>query len=161
MLDLKKLIFLTGYLKKEKLTISSVESVTGGKFASGITSISGASNYFYGSMIVYNEESKINLLNISKETIDTYGTISNEVSLLMAQNFNKLANTDITISFTGNAGPNCIEGKDCGLTYISIVTKNGKSETYEYVSPMEERNKIISDIVNHSIDLLIVFLRKI
>ena len=45
--------YLVNLLKEKGLTIGSVESMTGGMFASEITSINGASEVFKGSLVIY------------------------------------------------------------------------------------------------------------
>ena len=71
-------------LKEKGLTLSTAESLTGGKIASTIVSVSGASAYFKGSMIVYSRELKEQLLGIKKETIDEFSVVSKEVAEQMA-----------------------------------------------------------------------------
>lgn len=63
--------------------------------------------------------------------IDTYGVVSNEVAGLMCINGQKMFETDLCISFTGNAGPDAMEGKKVGLIYIGIAYKD-EVHTYEY-----------------------------
>ena len=62
-------------LKKKSLTISVAESCTGGKIASLITSTPGASLYFKGSLVCYSKSSKINILKVSKDLIDSKGLV--------------------------------------------------------------------------------------
>lgn len=139
----KKLIKdLFTLLDEKNLTISSVESFTGGLFGSSLTSVAGSSKYYLGSIISYNTNVKINLLNIDKELINKYTVVSAEVAYEMAKNGRKLLNSDICVSFTGNAGPGVCEGdKPAGLFYIGICykNKNGENvvETSEYSLEME------------------------
>ncbi len=51
-------VVLGKLLTEKKLTISTAESCTGGKIASTITSVSGSSNYFKGSIVSYATEPK-------------------------------------------------------------------------------------------------------
>ena len=77
-------------LIKKKLTISVVESCTGGLLSSIITSISGSSKVFNLGLITYSNQSKINLLKIPKKLIKRYGTVSEHVCLAMLKNINKI-----------------------------------------------------------------------
>ncbi len=115
---------LINFLIVNNLTISSAESFTGGMFASSMICKSGASKYFVGSAVTYSKQSKIDILDIPEEVIDKNGTISREVSFLMAQGAKYKFKSDISISFTGNAGPNPIEGKEVGLFYITIFIQD-------------------------------------
>ena len=49
----------------------------------------------------------------------------------MARGVKKLFNSDIAISFTGNAGPTSMEGKPVGLVYIGVIIKEVVF-TFEY-----------------------------
>ena len=108
-------------LVKQNKTLGSVESFTGGKFASTITSISGASKFYKGTMVTYATELKALLLNINNDIINDKGVVSKEVASLMAENGKKKLNVDYCISFTGNAGPEAMEGKPVGEVYISLA----------------------------------------
>ena len=110
-------------LINKHLTISSTESFTGGLFASELVKNSGASNYFLGGIISYSVTSKINILKIDSSLIKQFGTISKQVSKEMALKGQELFQSDISISFTGNSGPNPAENKPTGLFYITIYYK--------------------------------------
>jgi len=71
----------------------------------------------------------------------------------MAENISSKLSTDVSISFTGNAGPNPMEGKEVGEVFISIFYE-GKTETIKYISDKKERNEIINDFVEQGINLL-------
>ena len=92
-------------LTKKKLTIAFAESCTGGMVSSAITDIKGSSKVFTFGLIVYSNKSKINVLEIPKNIIKKYGTVSAQVCLDMVKNISKIANTNISLSVTGIAGP--------------------------------------------------------
>ena len=110
-------------------TLGSVESFTGGLFASTITSISGASKFYKGSFITYATEEKQKLLLIPEETIQQFGVVSKEIAFHMANNGRHLLDVDICVSFTGNAGPEAMENKPVGEVHIGIVSAE-KAEIY-------------------------------
>ena len=110
--------------KANKLTLGSVESFTGGLFASTITSISGASKFYKGGYITYATEEKIRLLMIPKEIIAEHGVVSKEVAYFMANNGRQLLKTDFCVSFTGNAGPLAMEDKPVGEVHMCIANAN-------------------------------------
>ncbi len=109
-------------LKNKELTLSCAESLTGGLFSSTICSVSGASKVFKGGVVTYWSEIKNQVINVPQEIIDEYGVVSNECASYMAKGVKDLFKTDISISFTGNAGPSSLEGKPVGLVYIGIST---------------------------------------
>ena len=102
-------------------TLGSVESFTGGRFASEITSVSGASHFFKGALVTYATEEKSRILGISYKDIDEFGVVSKEVAGQMASNGKKLLNVDYCVSFTGNAGPEAMEGKPVGEIHIGVA----------------------------------------
>ncbi len=138
---------LAQYLIKNDISISSVESFTVGGFASEIGSISGISAVYRGSLVSYQTRIKRDVLHISEEIIDTYGVVSKEVAGLMAINGQKMFESDLCISFTGNAGPSAMEGKPVGLIYIGIAYKDS-IWTYAY-----ELSGSRSDIKKQSISI--------
>lgn len=115
---------LNNLLKEKGLTLGSVESFTGGSFASTITSISGASKVFKGAYVTYATEEKHRLLNIDMDTINKYGVVSQEVAWKMAWHGKCLLNVDVCVSFTGNAGPEAMEDKPVGEVYIGIAARD-------------------------------------
>ena len=113
--ELNKLFREKGY------TLGSVESFTGGLFAKEITRVSGASHFYKGGLVTYATEEKNRLLDIPYEDIDQYGVVSEQIALAMAKQGQKLLNVDVCVSFTGNAGPEAMEGKPVGEIYIGIA----------------------------------------
>tara|TARA_B100001758_G_C18160424_1_gene478847 strand:- start:133 stop:783 length:651 start_codon:yes stop_codon:yes gene_type:complete len=108
-------------LIKNNLTLSLAESCTGGFISKSITDISGASNYFVGSLVAYSNDVKSNFLDIPSATIEKYGAVSSQVSELMAINISKNFKSDIALSCTGISGPNGgTDKKPVGTVYISI-----------------------------------------
>lgn len=106
-------------LKERKLRIAAAESCTGGLIANRITNVSGSSSYLERTVVVYSNESKIDLLNVPKELIEKHGAVSKEVAKAMASGIRKIANVDIGISTTGIAGPTGgTPQKPVGLVWI-------------------------------------------
>ena len=112
-------------------TLGSVESFTGGLFAKEITAVPGASHFYKGGLVTYATEEKNRLLGIPYTVIDEFGVVSKEVATFMATNAQKLLNVDYCVSFTGNAGPEAMEGKPVGEVYIGVAAYD-KVEVYEF-----------------------------
>jgi nicotinamide-nucleotide amidase len=140
---------LVSLFTEKKLTLSCAESLTGGLFASTITSIPGVSKIFKGGVVTYWNEAKANVISVSKDTIDEYGVVSSECASEMVRGVKKLFNTDVAISFTGNAGPTSMEGKPVGLVYIGIIVKETVF-TFEYMFE-GDRNQIREACVKQGI----------
>lgn len=111
--------------REKGLTLGSVESFTGGLFAKEITAVSGASRFYKGGLVTYATEEKARLLGISRDDIEKYGVVSKEIAYQMAEKGRDLLDVDYCVSFTGNAGPEAMEGKPVGEVYIGIATEEG------------------------------------
>jgi nicotinamide-nucleotide amidase len=120
-------------LAKQKKSIATAESCTGGILAKLLTDIPGASRYFTYGWITYSNNAKINELEIPADLIDKYGAVSEQVAEAMAQQARKKADTDVAVSITGIAGPDGgSEQKPVGLVYISVDTGSG-CETKRFI----------------------------
>lgn len=111
-------------LSKKSLSLGSVESMTGGLFASEVTSVPGASIVYKGSLITYQVSEKINLLKMDPSIIDEFGVVSSEVAIEMAEKGREVLDVDVCVSVTGNAGPTAQKGdKPVGDVCIAVSTK--------------------------------------
>ena len=111
-------------LCNNKLSVSTAESCTGGMIAASLISYPGISDVFKEGAVTYSNESKMKRLGVSKETLDRYGAVSEETAREMAIGIAREANTDISISTTGIAGPGGgTDEKPVGLVYIGVLIK--------------------------------------
>ncbi|MEI7508880.1 MAG: CinA family nicotinamide mononucleotide deamidase-related protein [Flavobacterium sp.] len=140
-------------LTKIGKTISTAESCTGGKIAERLTSVSGASNYFRGSVVSYATDTKISVLEVSKKTIDEYSVVSAQVAKEMALGIKKIMQTDYAIATTGNAGPSKGDAdKSIGTVFIAIATPTELIvEEFNFGQP---REKVIDRTVNKAFEML-------
>lgn len=92
-------------LRKKGLTFSTAESCTGGGISARITSVPGSSAYFKGSVVAYSNEVKINLLNVSEDTLKAYGAVSREVVVEMVKGAMNALKTECAVATSGIAGP--------------------------------------------------------
>lgn len=122
---------LVEILRRQELTISCAESLTGGLFASSICEIPGVSKIFKGGVVTYWNEIKNRVLDVPKKVIEECGVVSADCASYMAKGVKNLYKTDISISFTGNAGPDVMEGKPVGLVYIGLCYKD-TTYVFEY-----------------------------
>ena len=142
-------------LIKKNLTISFVESCTGGMASSAITDISGSSKVFTLGMVVYSNKSKINVLKIPNNIIKKYGAVSKQVCLTMVKNISKISKTNISLSITGIAGPGGgTKKKPVGLVYVGIK-KGNKIKIKKYLFKKKRRSYIRKTVVNKSLELIL------
>ena len=115
---------LLDLLIEKQLSISTCESFTAGLFAYELGRLPGVSAVFKGSIVAYQSVIKQKVLGIDPTLFEMYGVVSRETAEQMAQTGQKLFESDICISFTGNAGPGALEGKVCGLWFACIDRKS-------------------------------------
>ena len=99
---------MTGFVdmfQHKNQTLTVAESCTGGKVASLITSVSGSSQVFNGSMVVYSDEIKQAWIKVSKASLKAFGAVSSAVAQEMAMGVLKAANAHHAIAISGIAGP--------------------------------------------------------
>ena len=146
-------VVLGRLLTEKKVTISTAESCTGGKIAATLSSVSGASNYFKGSVVSYATQTKINVLGIANEVIAKYGVVSAGVATEMAKSAQKIMNSDFAIATTGNAGPTKgDESTELGTVFIAVATPNGVFvEEFNFGQP---REKVIDRAVSKALELI-------
>ena len=146
-------VVLGRILKDKKLTVATAESCTGGKIAQLLTSVSGASAYFKGSVVSYATDAKINVLGISKDVIAQHSVVSKEVASAMALSVQKIMQADYAIATTGNAGPTKGDADaEVGTVCIALATPNGVIvEEFNFGQP---REKVIDRAVIKSLEML-------
>jgi nicotinamide-nucleotide amidase len=112
-------------LKENNYTLSTAESCTGGYIAHLLTSISGSSAYFKGSVVAYSNEIKEHVLGVKNPTLINHGAVSEEVVLEMARQARKKFNTNFSIAVSGIAGPDGgTDEKPVGTVWIGLATPN-------------------------------------
>ena len=85
------------------MTLSTAESCTGGRIAAAITAHSGASNYFRGGLVAYQNDVKEEMLGVPHEMIATYGVVSRQVAEQMVKGACRLFHSDYALASTGYA----------------------------------------------------------
>lgn len=114
-------------------TLSVAESCTGGGLGHLITAVSGSSAYFWGGIISYDNQVKVNLLGVDPDDLANCGAVSDEVAKQMAVGVRDRLKTTWGISITGIAGPDGgSETKPVGLVYIGLAGPGGQVESIAY-----------------------------
>ena len=146
-------------LIKKKLKISFAESCTGGLLSSAITSVNGSSKVFTLGLLAYSNQSKTQILKVSKNIIRKYGSVSEQVCLDMVKNLSKISKTNMSVSITGIAGPSRgTKIKPVGLVYVGIK-KNDRVRVKKYLFKNNGRSYIQKATVNKSLRLILSFLK--
>lgn len=146
-------------LRSNNLTVSTAESCTGGSIAHRITLVPGASAYYKGSVISYDNTVKTSMLDVDSKSIETYGAVSREVVEQMAQNVSEKLKTDCSIAVSGIAGPDggTLE-KPVGTVWICTRMHNETvTQKYQFGTSREEN---INRTTNMAILQMIKMLKK-
>ncbi|BDU27568.1 CinA family nicotinamide mononucleotide deamidase-related protein [Flavobacterium sp. GSB-24] len=140
-------------LTKQNKTVSTAESFTGGRIASLLSAVPGASSYFKGSVVSYATETKINVLGVSEEIIKKHSVVSAEVASAMALSVKNLLKTDYGIATTGNAGPSKGDSDaEIGTVFIALATPNEVIvEEFNFGQP---REKVVDRATVKSLEIL-------
>ena len=124
-----------------------------------ITSISGSSAYYKGTVVSYATSIKTSVLGVNQSDVDEFTVVSEQVADQMAKGVRKVLNTSIAISTTGVAGPNRGEdGKEVGTAWVSVT--NGEHTINKmYYYPYLDREDFIKIVSNNALNLAIQFIQ--
>lgn len=112
-------------LKRTNSTLATAESCTGGYIAHLITSISGSSEYFKGSVVSYANEVKENVLKVSHDTLVQEGAVSEQTVRQMVQGALLTLNTDFALATSGIMGPGGgSDAKPVGTVWVAAGNKD-------------------------------------
>ena len=95
---------IVALLKEKNLTLTTAESCTGGMLSARLTNVPGVSEVFKQGFVAYNDSIKRKLLDVKKNTLKTYGAVSEKTAKEMAKNGAFITGSDICVSITGLAG---------------------------------------------------------
>ena len=127
-------------------TLALAESCTGGKMAARLTAISGASDYFLGSIVSYSNRLKESALDVSAETLEKHGAVSQETVTEMVQGTLKLTGADYAIAVSGVAGPTGgTKEKPVGTVWGAIGEKDGSIYTNQFAAKGKGRRDLVID----------------
>ena len=106
-------------LKNAGMTVTTVESCTGGLLSGTLVDVAGVSDVFHQGYVTYANEAKQSLAGVNPETLACYGAVSEQTAREMAEGGAKAANADAALAVTGIAGPDGgSKEKPVGLVYI-------------------------------------------
>jgi nicotinamide-nucleotide amidase len=112
-------------LRERGFTLSVAESCSGGLISHRITNIPGSSDYFDRGVITYSNKAKMDLLEVPKLVLESFGAVSEETAKAMANGVKKLAGSDLGLAVTGIAGPSGgTPAKPVGLVYIGCASES-------------------------------------
>jgi nicotinamide-nucleotide amidase len=128
---------LIDHLKKNNLTLALAESCTGGLAAKQVTDIPGVSAVFKGGVVTYANSAKTALVGVSEEILQNHGAVSAECAAAMARGVAQTLQADLSLSFTGIAGPDGgSEAKPVGTVFIGLHdARSGETRVGKFLFP--------------------------
>ena len=138
----------------KNIKLAVAESCTGGKISNILTSVSGSSSYFKGSIVSYTNEIKTNVLGIKPELIAKHSPVSSQVAQAMAVSVADIFSVEYSISTTGWAEEVEDDERDMkGNVFVCVFTPFGP-KTHNLIFK-GNRNKIIFDASIKAINLFL------
>ena len=116
---------LTKYLIENEITVSTMESCTGGLISSLITDTEGSSAILEGSFVTYSNNAKL-MQGVDKDTLIQCGVYSADVAQSMATACQSTYGADLGIGVTGsfaNIDPNNADS-ETNTVYIAVSYQN-------------------------------------
>ena len=146
-------------LRDQGKTFACAESCTGGLIAKRITDISGCSEVFLGGCVSYANSVKQGILGVSYESLESFGAVSEQVALEMAEGIRKQTGADIGVSTTGIAGPGGgTPEKPVGTVFVAISAENYSKCIKLSLSPMKSREYIREVSASNAMHLALTYL---
>ncbi len=96
---------LTARLRERGLMIATAESCTAGLVAKLLTDPAGSSSWFDRGFVTYSNESKIEMLGVSEQTLNDYGAVSRETVREMVAGALDSSHAQAVLAISGIAGP--------------------------------------------------------
>jgi len=121
-------------LKAKGELLVAAESCTGGWVAQAVTSVSGSSDWFERGFVCYSNDSKEELLGVSRAALERHGAVSEETARAMALGALRHSKGSISVAVTGVAGPTGgTPAKPVGMVCFSWANRQGaRSETRRF-----------------------------
>ncbi len=111
-------------LREQDLTLTTVESCTGGLFAGRLVNVPGVSQVFKQGFVAYSNKAKRKLAGVKKATLREFGAVSARTAREMAKGAILTTGADAAVAITGIAGPDGgNEKKPVGLVYIAVAIR--------------------------------------
>jgi nicotinamide-nucleotide amidase len=127
-------------LARHRLTLAVAEGVTAGLVGERLTAVPGASAWFRGGIIAYDNRVKIDLLGVPSALIEEKGVVSAAVAEAMAVGCRARLRTDLAVSTTGVAGPGDLGPQlPAGLVFVGLAWEGGAtSASFSWTGTRDE-----------------------
>ena len=92
-------------LKARGLFLATAESCTGGWIGQAVTAVAGSSEWYDRGFIAYSNDAKRDLLNVSQQTLESHGAVSEAAVREMALGALAKSRARLAVAVSGVAGP--------------------------------------------------------
>ena len=145
---------LVRLLSERKQSVAIAESCTGGFLANEITNVPGASNVFVAGCVTYSNEEKIRTLDVSRESIEKFGAVSDQVATEMAEGVRERTGATYAIATTGIAGPSGGSAeKPVGTVLIALSSEDQPTRCEKFFFP-SDRETFKQLVAQRAFDML-------
>jgi len=113
-------------LRERGVTLATAESCTGGMIGARLTAVPGASAWYLGGVVSYDDAVKREVLGVPAELLAAHGAVSTACAEAMAAGARAHLGSTWAISVTGIAGPGGgSPEKPVGLVYVGVAGPEG------------------------------------
>jgi nicotinamide-nucleotide amidase len=127
-------------LAEQRQTLATAEGVTAGLVAQRLGRVPGASAWFRGGLVAYDNRLKVEMLGVPQTLIEEHGAVSAPVAEAMAVGCRTRFHTDLAVSTVGIAGPDgASPEKPVGLVYVGLAWHGGTtSQSFSWIGTRAE-----------------------
>ena len=113
-----------GTLLRKHETVATAESCTAGLVSAALTQVPGASDFFWGGIVVYAADAKIDLAGLDPELLAQYGTVSLATTEALAAAIRERSMATYGVAVTGWAGPLTGPGEVVGRIFGAVADRH-------------------------------------
>ncbi|MGR3662008.1 MAG: CinA family protein [Paracoccaceae bacterium] len=140
--------------RRAGVMIATAESCTGGLIAGALTDVAGSSDVFDRGFVTYSNNAKVEMLGVSKKSLDEHGAVSEVVAREMAAGALARSDAGIAVSVTGIAGPGGSEFKPEGLVCFGLARTGRDTVSETVMFGAIGRGEVRSATVSHALEML-------
>lgn len=145
-------------LRQCAATVTTAESLTGGRLAAALTAVPGASATYVGGVVAYATELKVSLLGVDAGLVVEHGVVSAQCAVAMARGVRALTGATYGVATTGVAGPAEQEGKPVGTVHVGWCGPTGEHSLALGLSG--DRAGIVEQTLDHALAAIAEQLRQ-
>ena len=115
---------VSGMLLRKNETVATAESCTAGLVSATLTCVPGASDFFWGGIVVYAADAKIDLAGLDSELLAQQGTVSLATTEALAAAIRDRSMATYGVAVTGWAGPLTGPGEVVGRIFGAVADRH-------------------------------------